>query len=335
MPNPSPSSDAHDISADEVLGWTALFENLNYKIAADRFARCWEAAKCANLIEIGALYGWHLAKALYLQSLLGEPSARDKSLSVFEAAINRGGKSAWFNRMRVSLNRAKKLSALTNEVAKQDYAVDLMRAFDDLLENLGTTGDKFERWCKRITDNLQSDSHARYQEGLEQLGKALCYHATRSKYESAPDCRWRGVFGNASEVITFEAKIEHKASGQIDPVDVGQAHNQLTRAKEEYGKQGFTVRGTIVTHLTSISSTAEASAGSIKVLKKEAVLELWNRVRVLLSQYRDGWSLNDISARSAASQMICPKIPETGWLIRALDSDERFIPTERLLTEWS
>jgi len=41
-----------------------------------------------------------MAKALYLQSLLGEPTARERSLEVLENAIRRGGLSAWFNRMR-------------------------------------------------------------------------------------------------------------------------------------------------------------------------------------------------------------------------------------------
>ena len=61
---------------------------------------------------------------------------------------------------------------------------------------------------------------------------------------------------------------------------------------------------------------------------------MWNRVRSLLAYSRDGWSLDDISARSAAAQTIRARLPETGWIIRALDADERFITTERLLAEW-
>src|SRR5205807_4149632 len=110
---------------------------------------------------------------------------------------------------------------------------------------------------------------------------------------AATDCRWRGIFGNAREVITFEAKIEHTPSQQISASDVGQAHNQLARAEREFQSQGYTIRGTIVTHLTQLAPEAASSAGEIKIVEKSAVLELWNRVRMLLNLYRDHWSLDD------------------------------------------
>jgi len=335
VPSESPLTPPPDTSADEVLGWTTLFHSQNYQIAANRFERCWEAAREANLIEIGALHGWHWAKALYLQSLLGEPSAHEKSLRVFEDAIKRGGRSSWFNRMRASLNRAKRAPELAQQAARDDYAAVLLRTFDDLLERLGTTGSRFERWCGSITANLRSESHAQYREGLEQLGRTLGYHASRPRHGAAADCRWRGVFGNTKEVVTFEAKIEQAPSQQIVASDIGQAHNQFTRAETEYGPQGYAVRGTIVTHLATIASDAEASAGSIKVLSKTAIFELWIRARTLLSLYRDGWSLDDISARSSSAATIRARLPATGWLVRALDADERFMTTERFLAEWS
>lgn len=272
-----------DTSADEVIGWAALFQSQNYEIAANRFETCWDAARAANLIEIGALHGWHWAKALYLQSLLGEPSTRDKSLNVLEDAVRRVGQSSWFNRMRASLNRARQIRTLVQDLAGDDYSAVVLRTFDDLLEKLGTGGTRFEQWCQAITTKLQADSHAQYQEGLEQLGHTLGYYASRPRHGAATDCRWRGVFGNRREVITFETKIEQDSSHQIVASDMGQAHNQLSRAQREYEAQGYIVRGTIVTHLTTIAPEAEASAGSIKVLDKAAIFGLWNRVTSLLS----------------------------------------------------
>lgn len=323
-----------DTSEDEVIGWASLFASQNYEIAADRFERCWDTARSANLIEIGALYGWQWAKALYLQSLLGEPSARDRALMVFEDAIRRGGLVSWFNRMRASLNRARQVPAASGEITRDDYASHLIRTFDDILEIHGVTGNRFDRWCDPITKLLQSESHAQYQEGLERLGRVLGYHATRPRYGTATDCRWRGVFGNSREVVTFEAKIEHADSQEISAHDVGQAHNQLARALREHEPHGYTVRGTIVTHLTAIARDAEASAGTIKILTKPAVLALWERVRLILSLYRDGWSLHDIPARMAAAQTVLARLPATGWLIRAIDADARFIATDHLLAEW-
>jgi hypothetical protein len=111
--------------------------------------------------------------------------------------------------------------------------------------------------------------------------------------------------------------------------------NQHTRAIAEYGPQGYTVRGTIVTHLTTLAREAEASAGPIRIFAKPAMLALWERVKLLLSLYRESWSLHDIPARMAAAQAIYPRLPATGWLMRAIDIDERFITAERLLAEWS
>jgi len=334
VPSESPQPSPPDTSADEVLGWTALFDSQNYRIAADRFEKCWQAAREKNLVEIGALHGWHWAKALYLQACLGEPSALEKSLRVFENAIERGGRSSWFNRMRASLNRARESPELAQQAARDDYGAVLLSKFDDLLEKLGTTGTRFERWSQRITEQLQSGHHAEYQEGLEELGKILGYHASRPKHQASTDCRWRGVFGNAKEVITFEAKIEHAPSQRIVPSDVGQAHNQFNRANTVYGPQGCAVRGTIVTHLTVIDPSAEASAGGIKVLPKAAIFELWTRVVTLLSLYRHSWSIQDVSARMSAAKAIRPRLPETGWLIRAIDAEKRFVTAEDLLAEW-
>ncbi len=195
-------------------------------------------------------------------------------------------------------------------------------------------GSQFEKRCSAITTGLESEKHTEFQEGLKQLGQVLGYRATRPRYAAATDCLWRGAFGNSREVITFEAKIEHVPSGQIDTHDLGQAHNQLTRAINEFQDQGYTIRGTIVTHLTSIAPVADASAGSIKILEKRAVLALWHRVRMLLSQYRERWSLNDIAARRVSAQAIRPRIPHTRWLIRALDTEGRFLREDSLCTEW-
>jgi Helicase C-terminal domain/DEAD/DEAH box helicase len=334
VPVRSSTAGPPDTSQEEVLGWTALFDSQNYRVASDNFEKCWNASVKGKLIEIGALHGYQWAKALYMWSQLNEPSMRDRSLTVLEDAINRGGSSSWFNRLRASLNRAKKSPSLADEVVRYDYAAVLLRAFDDRLEKLGTTGDKFERWCTFVTERLQSESHPQYQEGLELLGETLGYQASRPKYNSATDCLWRGIFGNAREVVTFEAKIEHKGTTQVVASDVGQAHNQLTRATSEYKAHGFTIRGTIVTHLTSTTPDADAALGAIRVIPKDAILQFWLHLKMLLSLYRENWSMDDFEARSASAQKIAHRIPSAGWMIRVLDSNSHTITQDELLSEW-
>ena len=86
--------------------------------------------------------------------------------------------------------------------------------------------------------------------------------------------------------------------------------------------------------MNAIEPAADASAGSIRVMPKDAIIELWNRIRVMLSLYRGRWSLDDIRARAVAAERIQPRIPQTGWLVRALDRNERFVKVEHLLAEW-
>lgn len=335
IPTRSVGTVVPDTSSGEVLGWAALFASQNYEVAASRFEACWNAARTANLIEIGAFHGWNWAKALYLQGVqFQDPAAHERALATLEEVIRRGGQSAWFNRMHASLNRERNLLAQLAQISETDYAEVLIRSFDDLLENLGVRGNAFEKWCTAISERLESESHTQYQQGLERLGRVLGYHAALPRHGSATDCLWRGVFGNHREIITFEAKIEQVASGMIVAYNVGQALIQLHRAFGEYQGQGYTIRGTIVTHLRVIAPDAEAGAGSITVLEKAAVLALWSQIKTLLRQYRSDWSLDNIAVRRAAAQALRPKIPRTGWLIRALDSGGRFLGEERLCAEW-
>lgn len=285
-----------------------------------------------NIIELGAYYGWCWAKARYLGALQGE-GTREEALSILEEAINRGGRSSWFNRMRASLNRERKQTKETSVIDTEEYANAIVRSFDNLLEQLGTRGTRFERWCSQLSNELQSASHDQYREGIEKLGKLLGYDSNRPRHGSSTDCRWRGIFGNCKEVFTFEVKIEGVPSGKITASDIGQVHNQIARAKAEYENLGYTIRGSIVTHLTELISDAESSAGEIRVISKDSILELWNLIKQLLIEYRSSWSLDDINLRRQAASAIKPKLPSSGWLKKALNFDGRFITTEKLLSE--
>ena len=334
VPLQEPQALQADTSADEVLGWTAMFDSKNHTIAEEKFETCWESAIENNVIEMGALHRWHQAKALYLQSLLNDDSARQRALLTLESAINRGGRSAWFNRMRASLNRGRSSLEVSNEAYEDDYLIVLVRSFDELLEICGITGSRYERYCNRMERLLLSNSHNEFLEGLEALGKLLGYASTRPRNTGATDCRWRGIFGSWREIITFEAKIEDSPSNRIILADIGQAHNQMNAAESQFANQGFGVKGTIVTHLTDFDAGAEMSIGDIKVVTKQAVQDLWRHVRTILSAYRRAWDPVNITVRRQAAESIVIKVPNTGWLLRALASDSNFVSSQELLREW-
>ena len=323
-----------DTPADEVIGWTALFANQNYDLAADHFEACTDICLKANLIETGAFWKLNWAKALYLQSLLGDVPSREKSYDLLKEAIRRGGISSWFNRLTASLNRARAADVQDNLPLPAEYAESLIRSFDDHLERLGAKGNKFELFCKRLTESLVSEKHDEFCEGLEKLGTILGYHGARPRYQAAPDNRWRGTFGNLKEIFTFEAKIEHSDGNEITPTHMGQAHNQLNRALAEFGSMGYIIRGTVVTHLEEVDSSAQSSAGPIRIIRKTAIQSLWNKIRVLLSVYRDEWSADDVAARFKAAAAVRAQCPKTGWFVRVIDRDLLVITDENLLSEW-
>ncbi len=236
--------------------------------------------------------------------------------------------------MRASLSRAYADSAAHAVTMQVEYAEVLLRSFDELLERVGTTGDRFQRYLDQISTRLASNRHAEFQEGLESLGSLLAYGASRPKYGTATDCRWRGVFGNMREVVTFEAKIEHTGATRISAKDIGQAHNQRARAEAEFGGGGYSVRSSIVTHFTEIHPDAVSSIGQLKILPKDAVILLFERMRVLLAEYRARWSLDDVTIRSAGAEAIRPRIPRSGWLMRAIESGTPFVNDATFVNEW-
>ena len=324
-----------DTSDNEVIGWTALFDSQNYVLAAQRFERCTDTARQDGLLEISALHGWNWSKAVYLESMRGVPGARARALAILDQALHRGGRSAWFNRMRTSLNRAWARPPANQHLLNENYGDALIQEFDLILEQVGATGHRFERYYQAIEQNLTSLHHDEFLEGLKALGQLLAYSASRPRHQAAADCRWKGVFSNSRELVTFEAKIEHHPANNITPSDVGQAHNHVARATAEYGDFDYIIRGTIVTHLEALSTSAESSAGSLRVIPTDALVALWHHLIELLSLYRERWSLDDVTARRAAAEAIRPRFPSTGWLIRALDGDDRFVRTEDLVREWS
>jgi hypothetical protein len=331
---PGKTQNVPDTSEDEVRGWNALHPSQNYGLAADHFERCWDKMRQFDYTEIGALHGWQWAKSLFSQHLQGDPAARGKFINVLQDALGKGQKSSWFNRQRAALNRHLAGAAAAGAALQEEYPNAVIRAFDDFLEKVGTKGEKFQKQCEKISSNLASGDHFLFQDGLEALGRLLGYSATRPKYSAATDCRWRGVFGNAREAYTFEAKIENEETSALSATDIGQAHNQRARAESELSNQGFVVHGTLVTHLKTFHSGAQGSLGAIKVIEKQAMLDLWKIVQRLLVKYRTHWSLDDIPARLAAAEGVRSQLPHAEWFARAIESAETFVGGAELLLEW-
>lgn len=321
-----------DDATDEVSGWLELHARQNYRVAEEHFRNRQEVYSQHGLRELGAFAQWCEAKAAFLEGRRGDPAAAQRALETLRQAIERGGASSWFNRLQSSLLRNQQVQKKSLTINPDDFRVAMIQAFDELLERIDPR--KLDRWCARLDADLRSSSHDRFASALAELGKLLGYTATRPRYGAATDCLWRGIFGNWREAVTWEAKIEQGAKASVDAHAIGQANNQRNRAETELGPSGYRVRGTVVTHMQRIEPSAASSAGPIKVIRKEAVLELWVRTKTLLGAYADDWAQDNSEARLLAADRIAPKLPPTGWLDRALTCQELFVDTTSLLDEW-
>lgn len=320
-------------AADEIAGWTALFQSQNYERAAGRFERAADTASENGLRELSGFLRWTEAKARFLSGGQGDTIARQRAIETFKRAVDCGAKSGWFNRLRSSLNRHLAISDLSSGT-KIDCPLQIVHAFDELLEIVGPKGHRFERWCTTTSEHLSSESHKSFLIGLQRLGNLLGFTASSPEYGAATDCRWRGIFGNFAEVITFEVKIEHEPSNEITPTAVGQAHNQLSRAISEYNQFGYKVRGTIVTHLNKIDASAESSLSGIRLIRRDAVVAIWTKLMQILSEYRDGWDLEHLATRQAAAERVLTKLPPAGWFTDALDKTKVWIESSDMLEQW-
>lgn len=324
-----------NIVEDEITAWSAMFHSKNYTTASKKFEECAIKTRDAKKLEMSAFMGWCYAKALYLDCVLRQSGNKNKALDALEDAINRGGHLTWFNIMRASLNRERGEIVKSQNTIEDDYQQYVIEAFDRKLEKVGERGNKFEQWSRRLHEKLDSQKHNEFLDGFAELGAILGYDTYRPKHNSASDCNWIGIFGNYKEAITFEAKIEHIPGNKIDSKAIGQAHNQFHTAKERYENRGFKIRSVIITHLKEMEDSAKSSIGDIKIIHKEAIIKLWEKVKKILLDYRSNWSADDIHQRRMSAEAIRTKIPSKSWLSKAIDSDNHFITTDILLKEWN
>ncbi len=330
---PEPVAASGDEADDEVEGWLAMAGHQDYLRAEERFEERQQKLKELKLIEISAFTQYTAAKAAHLEGKRGDGAAKTRAIASIKSAIELGGRSSsWFNRLRGSVRRSEE-KPIDVAVSKDDFRSAMARAFDEQLEAT-PPGPKLDRWSQLLDEKIASDDHDTFLQGLGQLGELLGYSVVFPKYGAATDCRWHGVFGNHREAFTFEAKIEHRKDKAITSKGLGQAHNQKARAVAELEPRGFAVRGLIVTHLERLAADAAPGLGDLVVLRREAIEALHGQVRDLLVQFAASWSLDEPIQRVAAIDSLAQAVPDTGWLLAAVDSAEDFLGAKQLLAFW-
>ena len=322
------------LARHEIDGWQALWRG-SYTVAEREFVRWSETCAEHGMPEMSAFARWCAAKASFLAGEQGDPAAAHRAQSQLEEAIGHGGRfTSWFNGLRYSLH------AMRNEAVPAAAVADgareqILRAFDAHVTARGNAASALQGFRRRVDEDLASGSHSRYQQALESVGELLGYQAVRPKFgQATTDVRWTGVFAGYRELLTFELKIEHEPHNAISAGDVDQALGQVNSAHSEWGPRGFEPRGAIVTMLEDVDPEALPRLGSLALIRHDAVVALWERVAGLLALFAEAWSPDDVDARRVARDTVAPKVPDTGWLPRALGCANPFVDPDDLLAEW-
>ena len=75
--------------------------------------------------------------------------------------------------------------------------------------------------------------------------------------------------------------------------------------------------------------------GAIRIVSKDAIKAMGERLIAIVGEYRGGWSVDDLESRRIAAEIVTRKLPPAGWLTWALSDDGPFITSDILLREWS
>jgi hypothetical protein len=288
-----------------------------------------------DMPEMSAFARWCAAKTAFLAGTQGDEAAATRAQRLLEEAIGHGGRfTAWFNGLRHSLH-AMRQEAIPAIAVVDGAREQILRAFDTHMTGRGNSAARLEGFRRNLNEDLNSGSHKRYQQALEAIGELLGYQAVRPRTGRAvTDVRWTGVFAGHREMLTFELKIEHLPHNSLSTGDIDQALGQVTSAHTEWAPRGFQPRGAVVTTLTTIDSAALPRLGALALIQHDAILALSERLGMLLGLFREAWSPDDLEARRTAYELIAPKLPDTGWLMRAFDQGDPFVSGDALIAEW-
>jgi hypothetical protein len=316
---------AGDSASAEVMGWLALFDARDLARAATEFEQVRTALTNAER-EHRALWTYFQASAEFLRHRLDEQSdALNQCLRAFKQAIDEGGSTSWFNRLRKAYNRLAG-EAVVVAIPRHDTTLD---RWDELVERYSYHRARFQKWQARLREYLDG-IHAQVCEALETLGATLGFNASRPPGDGAADGLWLA----RDHAVTWEAKIELDRDA-IVRADVNQADGHRRRVETEHRLTSEQVGSVIVTRVAKIDPTAVASLGQTRVLNLDVVDDLQARLEAIMREYWKGWTHGEAEKRQALRAAAAGKLPASGWLLRAIRATkDPFIDAAVLFREW-
>lgn len=317
-PRPSGSVSA------EVNGWRSLFEARDLAKAAEQFEKV-RASLTEAEREHRAFWTYLQASAEFLRYKLDdEEDALSRCVKSLRLAVEEGGSTSWFNRLRKALN---KLAGEASPAVPQHDAV--LDRWDDLVERYPFHKGRFLKWQARLKEFFDG-THAQVCEALETLGAAAGFNASRPPGDGAPDGLWLGQ----DYALTIEAKIELDRDF-ISLADVNQADGHRRSFEAAHDFRTDQVGSLIIAGVGKMDPAAKRAIGTIRVLRLDIIEEFQARLEVVMRNYWKGWTRGEAQKRMALRAAAGRSLPPPGWLLRAIRSSAGpFVDATEFFREW-
>jgi hypothetical protein len=310
--------------AFEVAGWRALFEARNLSKAAGQFEQAFASLTDAER-EHRAFWAYMQSFAEFLRFKMDEEAAAlPRCINFLGRAVEEGGSTSWFNRLRRAMNKL--AGEATPSLPEHDALFD---RWDELVERFPYRKARFLKWQARLKEYLDG-THEQVCEALETLGGVLDFRASRPRGSGMPDGLWLAT----DHAVTLEAKIDLDRDF-ISLGDVNQADGHRRSAQMAHALDEEHVAAVIVTSVTSLDPAAERAMGAIRVLHIDQVSELQSRLEAVMRDYWKGWTRGEAQRRRVVRAAAAISLPPSGWLLRTIrDARGHFISSPELLKEW-
>ena len=230
----------------------------------------------------------------------------DRSKSALRDAIATGPRTAWFVRLRHTLDE---LEGLEAQPQAQD---DIFLVWDEWLREGAT------RALSAITRGREwlSGTHDQQADALMILGRLLGCTADRPIGPSATDARWVWVTPQRAERRMWEIKTG-TAQDAVSRTDVNQVLGQLTvEAGRHHRSRVF---GCLMTPLDHVAADAAAAARDrVAIVQRDGVAFLYDVMADRFRTHAALWGAGTAGERGAARQAVEERLGRRGWLERVL-----------------
>jgi hypothetical protein len=216
--------------------------------------------------ELSGYRAWWSYLASVAASLTGDRNAE-------QDCLKRGSKcginSGWLNRL------LQERKAIIPE--KSEQIQPNAEGVWDTLTGWGWAGPHFDGIMGQMLSKLSQPYHVGYHEGLEILGKCFGARTTRTTEPGAPDVVWS--FPDDFH-ITFEAKTEKNANGELSKKDVQNAkgHPEWVRAKLCKGVEKVEIAPIVVAPSPKTNQIALPFAEGLLYVSPDKILKLAAKV---------------------------------------------------------